>query len=306
MSEYALRFRLLPLAALLCVGSCMSTDGYYRYQDGGPSGAAGDGTPGTAGSGGTTGGGGTTGSAGTGGSVGAAGTTGTAGSLATGRGGTTGAAGATAGRGGTTGSAGRGGTTGTAGVTGTAGAAGVLFSDNFEAGVTRWSFAGVGTSTAATDGSQVLSLSETAGDQYLGSPAIVSGSWTDYSVEARVKVLSFSGTSSSDGVALCARLTTADSFYYFAIQASDGKGKIKVNNGSNSSLSSSLDIGFAMNTWMTLRFDVHGNTLTAYVNGAMKGTYTVTDSGQMLPMGGAGLMIQRANAVVDDFVVRSL
>ena len=48
MSGYALRFRLLPLAALLCVGSCLSTEGYYRYQDGGPSGAAG--RRGTAGS----------------------------------------------------------------------------------------------------------------------------------------------------------------------------------------------------------------------------------------------------------------
>ena len=90
------------------------------------------------------------------------------------------------------------------------------------------------------------------------------------------------------------------------IQASDGKGKIKVNNGSNSSLSSSLEIGYAMNTWMTLRFDVQGNTLTAYVNGTMRGTFTATDSDQILPMGGAGLIIQRANALVDDFVVRSL
>ena len=61
-----------------------------------------------------------------------------------------------------------------------------------------------------------------------------------------------------------------------------------------------------MNTWMTMRLDVVGNTLTAYVNGAQKGTYTVTDSGQMLPMGGVGLMVQRATVLFDDIVVRSL
>ena len=189
MPGYPRRFHLLSLAALLCVEACLSTDGYYRYQDAGSSGAAGMRRPGY-------------------GRQrwhdkqrryrwvrGRRRNTGAAGSLATGRGGTTGAAGTTAGRGGTTGSAGRGGTTGTAGVSGTAGSAGVLFSDNFEAGVGRWSFAGNGTATPATDGSQVLSLSETAGDQYLGSPAIVSESWTNYSVEARLKVLSFSGTS---------------------------------------------------------------------------------------------------------------
>jgi len=299
MAQYPLCFRLLPLAALLCVGSCLSTDGYYRYQDGGPSGAAGDGTPGTAGSGG--------GSAGTAGSGGD--TAGVAGNTATGtagRGGTTG----TAGRGGTTGTAGRGGTTGTAGRGGTTGAAGsiggsVLFSDDFETGTDGWDF----TLTAAPpavvmDGSKVLNISETAGDQALG--AVGSPSWTNFSVEAKVKVTAFTGTSSSDGVAICARLSGAEVFYYFAIQANDMKGKIKINNSGNSSLSSSFDAGFVMNTWITMRLDVQGNTLTAYVNGIMRSTFTVTDSGQMLTMGGTGFMVQRANALFDDIVVRSI
>ena len=41
MARYARRFHLLPLATLLCVGGCLSTEGYYRYQDAGASGAAG-------------------------------------------------------------------------------------------------------------------------------------------------------------------------------------------------------------------------------------------------------------------------
>ena len=66
---YAGLFRLLPLASVLCVGACLSTEGYYRYQDAGPTGAAGSGTPGA---------GGTMGAAGSG--PGAAGTSGNAGS----------------------------------------------------------------------------------------------------------------------------------------------------------------------------------------------------------------------------------
>ena len=132
--------------------------------------------------------------------------------------------------------------------------------------------------------------------------------WTNYSVEAKVKVLSFSGTSSSDGVAICARLSGVDSFYYLLLSPSDTKAlKIKINNGSNSSLSSSLDsTGFAVNTWVTLRLDVQGNTLTAYLNGTIKGTFTAVDSAQILPMGGIGLMVQRANVEFDDIIVHAL
>jgi hypothetical protein len=300
MPGYLLRRRLLPIAALLCVASCWDRQGYYRYQDAGPSGAAGSGSAGT------TGGSAGPGAAGTGGSsAGTTGTGGTAGTVATaGRGGT-GMAGSTAGRGGTTGTAGatgtagRGGTTGTAGATGTAGTSGVLFSDDFETGTDGWNFAGVGTSMLVTDGSQVFNLAEMAGDQYVGAAGTLT--WTNQVVEARVKVLAFTGTSSSDVAAICARLTDANHFYYFAIQ-SDGKGKIKIQNNGNSSIGSSIDFGFQMNTWYTMKLSVIGNTLTAYINGAMVGA-PVTDSN--LTAGAVGIMVQRTNAEFDDVVVRS-
>ena len=38
----------------------------------------------------------------------------------------------------------------------------------------------------------------------------------------------------------------------------------------------------------------------------MKGTFTATDTAQILPMGGIGLMVQRANAEFDDVIVRAL
>jgi hypothetical protein len=306
LREHALRHRLLLVGALFCVGGCLSTEGYYRFQDGGTPGNAGaTGTAGNIGTGGTTG------------SAGSTGVAGTAGSIAPGRGGTTGTAGAagtTAGRGGTTGAAGRGGTTGSggtgasAGTTGGGGSGSVLFMDDFEAGISssKWDFGVAGLPPIMMDGTKVVNVTETAGDQKLGAAGMLN--WTNYSVEAKVKVLSFSGTSSSDGVAICARLSGPESFYYLLISPSDTKAmKIKLNNGSNTSLSSSLDsTGFAVNTWVTLRLDVQGNTLTAYLNGTIKGTYTAVDADKILPMGGIGLMVQRANAVFDDVVVRAL
>src|SRR5262245_26216034 len=224
MPGYALRFRLLPLGAVLCVGACLTTEGYYRYQD--------SGTPGTAGESGTAGVNGmagTTGAAGTGGGPsGTAGTTGVAGT-GTARGGTAG----TAGRGGTPG---RGGTTGSAGSVG-AGGGGMLLSETFDPMMMNmWDYGAAPSTThmlvTDTGQGQVLSITEAMGKQLLATAGMLL--WTNYSVEAKVKVTSFTGTSSSDGVGLGARLTGPESFYYYVIQASDTKGKVKINNGSNS------------------------------------------------------------------------
>ncbi len=117
-------------------------------------------------------------------------------------------------------------------------------------------------------------------------------------------MISFSGTSSSDAAAICLRLSNVTHFYYFAIQA-DGKAKIKIQNDGNSSLGSSIDIAFQPNTWYTMKLQVVGNTLTAFVNGTQVGTFTATETDQILTNGGVGLMVQRTNAVFDDVVVRA-
>jgi len=294
MPRYALRFRLLPLALLLCVGSCLSTEGYYRYQDSGTPGAAG--TTGTGGATGTgTAGAGIAGTIGSGGSSGAsaAGTTGTAGSVATGRGGTTGAAGTT-GRGGTTGGGGN-------SVTGSGGSGAILFMDDFET-TKVWDWTGDATHMVVADGANhVFELNSMMSKQSLAAYT-PTGATSDHSIEARVKVLSWNGSSSSYIAALCARLSSGSSFYYLAIQSNDGKLKIKYNNGSNSSIGSSLEGQFVLNTWITLKFTVVGSTLTAYANGTMIGqeTDSTITSGTSI-----GLLVDNARAQFDDVVVRN-
>jgi hypothetical protein len=295
MPGYALRFRLLPLAVLLCVGSCLGTEGYYRYQDAGTPGTAGTiGTAGTAGPG--TAGTGVAGTIGSGGSSGgsAAGTTGAAGTVVTGRGGTTGTAGST----------GRGGTTGTGGtsVTGSGGSGAILFMDDFETTKT-WDWQGDATHAIVADGAtnHVFELNSTMSKQSVAAYA-PTGATADHSIEARVKVLSWNGSSSSYIAALCARLGSASSFYYLAIQSNDGKLKIKYNNGSNSSIGTSLDGGFALNTWITLKLSVVGSTLTAYANGAMIGQETDPN---ITAGTSVGLLVDNARAQFDDVFVRA-
>jgi hypothetical protein len=172
----------------------------------------------------------------------------------------------------------------------------------------KWDFGAISpTPPVIMDGSKAVMMTEVMGKQAIGAAGMAP--WTNYSVEARVKVTATSGTSSSDGVSICARLTSTDSFYYLQLNNSgDTKVlKIKFNNGSNTSLSSSLDSsGFALNTWVTLRLDVQGSMLTAYLNGTMRGSYPVTDSSKLLTNGGIGLMVQNTTAEFDDVVVRAL
>ena len=177
--------------------------------------------------------------------------------------------------------------------------------DDFEAGAGKWEFTTGLAHTVVSDGTQVLKLTETAGEYALAVPVGNPPTWTDMTVEARVKVLSITSGDSGNVVAICARLSGVSSFYYFAVQ-SDGKGKIKLNNGSNTSLSSSIDFGFTVNTWYTMKLQVVGNTLTAFINGAQVGTpYVATDADKMLPGGGFGLLVRRGDAVFDDVVVRA-
>ena len=276
------------LAGLFWATGCLSTEGYYRFRDGGEPAGGQNGAAGTTG---------TAGTAGTAGTTGAAGTTGVAGT--TGAGGTGGpiAAGA-AGRGGTTGAAGRGGTTGAAGVTGAAGSTpgNVLFMDNFESGNgNMWvrPTLGMSTATVITDGSFVFNLAST------NSTAVLYGSgdtaWTNQVAEARIKILTITSGSTSNLAGLCVRATDERHFYYLALRQ-DGRVAIRKNVDGNTTLGSAVDAGIVPNVWYRIRLSAVGTTLTAYVDDVLK--VTVTDSD--LPNGGVGLTVANANAVFDD------
>ena len=282
--------------ALLTAAGCITPDGYYRDLGAGGNGQGGTGagTGGAPGSGGAAGGAPATGTGGviaTGGATGKGGATGTGGAPATG--GATGTGGALA----------TGGATGTGAATGTGGATGTLFSDNFESGAGKWITNGPGTATIKTDGSSVYDLSCLMSKVYLAAAGDVS--WTDVSVQARVKIVSFNGSSSSYYAGICARVEDAANYYCVALR-SDAKVAIRGDiGGSSNSIGSSNSYAIATGTWYTVQLAVVGSTITASINGVpvlpKTGDPAITDSS--LPMGGVALAVDNAEAEFDDVSV---
>jgi hypothetical protein len=284
---------------LLTTAGCMTPDGYYRPLDGGGSGQGG--TGGVMGSGGGFGSGGSGGVTGTGGVRGTGGSpvTGTGGSPVTGTGGATGKGGAV-GTGGTTGT---GGIVATGGATGAGGASGTIFSDNFESGAGKWITSGPGTATVASDGSSVYDLSCLMSKVFLAAAGDVS--WTNVVVQARVKVLSFNGSSSSYYAGLCARVQDANNYYCVTLR-SDSKVAIRGDiGGSSNSIGSSVSYGLATGTWYTVQLAIVGSTITASINGTpvlpKTGDPAITDSS--LASGGIALIVDNADAEFDDVSV---
>ena len=260
------------------LGGNPGTGGQPTGLGGSPTGAAG-----TSASAGTTGSAGSP--AGTAGTNGAAGTFGAAGTNgAAGRGGTTGNAGTNgaAGRGGTTGNAG---TNGAAGTTGAAGATGtVLFSDDFEGdtvgatAATNWSRTGgsSGDWSIATDGTKVLqqdgSTSSTIRIQSLTGAGSSGAPWSGaVSASARVKMIA---TGSSNQTALlCVRYNDTSNRYCGALVP--GGVQILTSVGGSAGSSAVFSATVTTGTFYDLRISVDAsNTLTVYLGGTMRGTYT--------------------------------
>src|SRR5262245_14405108 len=140
----------------------------------------------------------------------------------------------------------------------------VLFSDNFEDGNTNgWSKSN-GTWTVVTDGSLAMRQSATGVDARARAGLTT---WTNYSVQARAKALSFNGTSRY--VSLIARAINSNHFYYVALQNNNQLLLVR-RDGDTSATLASRSFTVTTNTFYTLRLDVQGSSLTAFVNGTQQ------------------------------------
>jgi hypothetical protein len=276
-------------AAALAVG-CLTPVGYDRNADGG-------------GVGNGNGQGGQSAVAGSGGrSVGAGGVGG----------------GAHAGAGGTPGVGGHG-TGGAAPITGAAGTSGitgaggspppgtVLYMDDF-AGDSVGSMAsgwiqgdtqtGLGSWMVASDGSNVLQ-GAAAGSDFtvdIGGNA----SWTDYTFQVDAKMIS--GTNYEVGVYGRFAVGTDKGNFYEAYMDDSGSVQLRVKlNGSTTTLGSKSKSATppALNTTTTFRLDMHGSTITVYVNGVMR--VMATDA--TLAAGGIGVIVEGGTAEFDNVLV---
>ena len=236
--------------------------------------------------------GGATGSAGKGGSSAAGSGTG-GGSAGKGGGGSAGKGGATSG-GAANGGGANGGSSGSVGTAGSGGAGTVLFSDDFEDGnTTGWTVSG-GTWAIATDGSKVYAQSATGSGSAVLLSAAGSTAWTNQIIEAKIKVKAFGGQSTSYLAAIYGRYTGSD--YYALALRSDGK--VAIRHG-NSTIGSAVTAGIVEGTWYTVRFELVGSSLKAYVDGALQDSETDTS----LSAGGIAVSTVNTTAEFDDVKV---
>ncbi len=169
----------------------------------------------------------------------------------------------------------------------------ILLSDDFEDGNSSgWSTSG-GSWSVVTDGTKVYKQSSTSASAYSYNGT---ASWTDYSVQARVKALSFNGTSRSFGIT--ARYQSTSNFYYLTLSNANqlllGK---KASGGSVALASKSLAV--QTGTWYTLKLVVSGSQLQAYLDGVLQLTATDTS----LTAGKGGLIALYTSAEFDDLLI---
>lgn len=269
-------------------GSGGSTSTGGASGQGGSSGSTSGGTGGmTGGSAGMTGGG-----AGKGGSAGMTG--GTAGS----------ATGGGAGKGGSAGSA-----TGGGAGKGTGGSGSVAFSDNFNDGnASGWMNEGTCTWTFPMDGG---STCYSGGGGSCRSRA--GSTWTDQTVQVKMKVMSFGNTGSSYRAGIVARGGSGSDYYSFLVdQAGDLQLRRGTSTVSGSGMCSTIGGSLATMTWYWLRMQVSGSSsvhiVTSYSTDGASFTqaHDCTLTSSVITSGNAGVITGGETvAEFDDFEVRT-
>ncbi|MFC4063914.1 pectate lyase [Actinoplanes subglobosus] len=171
--------------------------------------------------------------------------------------------------------------------------ASTLFSDDFESGASNWSKSG-GTWSVVSDGSKVYKQAKA--DSELARVFAGDASWTNYSVEAKVK-----GLDLSKGLAGVAARASGSSTMYRLALTSAGKAELQSVKGSTITVLGSAVVSDPA-AWHTLKVDVSGSGITGYVDGAK----VASGTGSLAGTGRIGLVTSFASAEFDDVSVNPL
>ena len=170
--------------------------------------------------------------------------------------------------------------------------AATLFSDNFDDGdANGWTTQNGKWSVVQDSGSYVFYQSSTnEGRAWTGS-----SSWTNYTVEAKVKVENFNG---SNRTYVCARMKDGNNYYAASLV---GGGKLEIRKKVSGSTSTLVSKNYALSTgtWYTVKLEVNGSSIKMYVNDALQ--LSATDSS--LSSGGIGVIAYKTVAKFDNIVV---
>lgn len=172
--------------------------------------------------------------------------------------------------------------------------AGTLYSANFDNGqATGWTPTTGSWSVVQDNGSYVYYQSS-ANE---GRTSAGSQSWTNYSVEAAVKIENFNGTNRTY---VAGRYRDGNNYYAASLYNSNG-GTLEIRKkvGGSSSTLSSADFTLTTGVWYTVKLEMSGSDINMYVNGQLK--LTATDSS--LSSGAAGLIAYKTAAKFDNVIV---
>ncbi|MFC0105409.1 pectate lyase family protein [Kibdelosporangium aridum] len=173
-----------------------------------------------------------------------------------------------------------------------AASAATLLSDDFEDGnTTGWSTSS-GSWSVVADGSRALRQSGTSSD----ARALLGLSWSDQSVQVRVKPTGFGATNRH--VAVAARAQNASSYYYLALTANSSV-VLGKRSGSGFTTLASAPAAVSTGSWYTLRLEAFGTTLRGFVDGTLL-TSAVDTS---FASGRVGVTTNYASASFDDVLV---
>lgn len=169
----------------------------------------------------------------------------------------------------------------------------VRFSDDFEDGNTTGWTAASGSWSVSTDGIKVLKQNNsttaliTAGD-----------SWTDYTLEARVKM-----PIANANAGIVFRVQDANNYYMYRINSSNQMLELHKSVNGQLTLVSSTPFAAQANRWYTIKASIKGNAVKAYVDEALKMEWInpVTE----LTAGKIGFRTTSANVSFDDVWVLS-
>ncbi|OUS78104.1 hypothetical protein B1748_04890 [Paenibacillus sp. MY03] len=174
----------------------------------------------------------------------------------------------------------------------------VLMSENFDDGhANDWAVNhGWGTFSVVTDGETKVYMSESA-DKGGVKSLVGSDNWSNYSVEAEVKVDTWNGR-----IGLLARFV--DNGNYYAMKHDNKKVYIvKLENNEETILASSSEMtALSEESYHAFRFEVNGNSLQSYVNGELLAS--ATDSS--FHAGKLGVYTHFQKAYFDNVVVTQL
>ena len=179
-------------------------------------------------------------------------------------------------------------------VAGSTARAQALFSDDFNDGNANGWTATSGSWSVATDGTPVYRVGTNGGNVRSNTG---NAAWANYSVQARIKPLSFSSTSVR-WVSLLGRYRDTGNYYYVALQ-NDNVLRLRRFVGSSSTTLAEKAFTVTTGTWYTVRLEMNGSALAVFVNGVAQ----LTASDGTFPTGRIGVAAYGASASYDDVVV---